>query len=116
MARRLAGSLLGLGVFAKDQSGMSVPRRRRGMGLALSMSPGRRATCWHSPERTGALNASSCPVQWHSVRSSHDQTYRLLVVTIAAMFVAAPWYVSVGVKTDWEWTKSFSLFITLADS
>jgi hypothetical protein len=41
------------------------------------------------------------------------QQTRFLVVTTAAILIAAPWYVSVGIQTDWEWKsiRAVSYFI-----
>ena len=107
MARRPSGQ------FAWPRSSLQRtnryvgPRRRRGMGLALSMS------LWGEEQPAGIrlrqvlstlrhVLSSGIPSALHTIKHT-----RLLVVTIAAVFVAAPWYVSVGVQTDWEWTKGF---------
>ncbi len=39
---------------------------------------------------------------WQTLRQT-----RLLVVILAALVVAAPWYLSVGLQTDWAWPRGF---------
>lgn len=105
----LAGSLLGLGVLCKGPIGYVGPlvvvvgwvwlfqclsgEKERPAGIRLREQV--LSTLRH-------VLSSGIPSALHTIKHT-----RLLIVTIAAVFVAAPWYVSVGVQTDWEWTKGF---------
>ena len=105
----LAGSLLGLGVLCKGPIGYVGPlvvvvgwvwlfqclsgEKEQPAGIRLREQV--LSTLRH-------VLSSGIPSALHTIKHT-----RLLVVTIAAVFVAAPWYVSVGVQTDWEWTKGF---------
>ena len=105
----LAGSLLGLGVLCKGPIGYIGP-------LVVVMGWVWFAQCLsHVKEQPAGLQlkeqllstlrhffSHGIPAALHTVQQT-----RFIIVTVAAILVAAPWYVSVGVQTDWEWTKGF---------
>jgi 4-amino-4-deoxy-L-arabinose transferase-like glycosyltransferase len=48
------------------------------------------------------LIRAGLPAAWRTM-----QQVRLLEVTIAMLAVAAPWYIAVGLRTDWAWPAGF---------
>jgi len=105
----LAGSLLGLGVLCKGPIGYIGP-------LVVVMGWVWLVQCLsHIKEQPADVRlkdqllstlrhflSNGIPAALRTIQ--HTQ---LLIVTVAAVLVAAPWYISVGVQTDWEWTKGF---------
>jgi 4-amino-4-deoxy-L-arabinose transferase-like glycosyltransferase len=105
----LAGSLLGLGVLCKGPIGYIGP-------LVVVMGWVWFVQCLsHAKEQPADVRlkdqllstlrhffSNGIPAALRTIQ--HTQ---LLIVTVAAVLVAAPWYISVGVQTDWEWTKGF---------
>ena len=105
----LAGSLLGLGVLCKGPIGYIGP-------LVVVMGWVWLVQCLSTEKEQpggGQLKKQVLSTLRHVFFEGIPAAFRtvqqtrLLTVTAAAILVAAPWYVSVGVQTDWEWTKGF---------
>ena len=88
-------ALLGLAVLAKGPSGLVLP-------LAVMLTA-ETLVGWHGTQGTirGALVSFA--------NSAWGVTRRLRVVSgcAVALMIAAPWYVAVGVATDWAWPAGF---------
>ena len=105
----LAGGLLGLGVLCKGPIGYVGP-------LAVVLSWVWLVKCFTAGKEQQDSNdlkeqllstirqvlKNGIPTAFRTL----EQT-RFLIVTAAAILIAAPWYISVGIQTDWEWTKGF---------
>ena len=105
----LAGSLLGLGVLCKGPIGyigpLVVVMGWVWLVQCLSTTREHLAGIQFKEQVFSTLRhvfSNGIPAAFRTVQQT-----RLLIVTAAAILVAAPWYVSVGVQTDWEWTKGF---------
>jgi len=105
----LAGSLLGLGVLCKGPIGyigpLVVVMGWVWLVQCLSGTKEQPAGIQFKEQVLSTLRhvlSNGIPAAFRTVQQT-----RLLIVTAAAILVAAPWYVSVGVQTDWEWTKGF---------
>ncbi len=105
----LAGSLLGLGVLCKGPIGYIGP-------LVVVMGWVWLLQCLSAAKEqsaSGQLKEQVLSTLRHVLSNGIPAAFRtvqqtrLLIVTTAAILVAAPWYLSVGVQTDWEWTKGF---------
>jgi len=93
-ARGLAlGIAMGLAVLAKGPVGFVVPA----FAFALFV-------LWETrPAGGGQLRA------WAGGAVMAARRMRPLTVTAAAVAVALPWYLWVGLRTDWEWPRRFLL-------
>lgn len=88
------GLCSGLAVLAKGPVGLVVPA-----GAAVLMA------CWQLlASANGTSRTSRFAQAWHQVLE-----LRPLTVLAAAAAVALPWYVWVGLRTDWEWPRRFLL-------
>jgi len=105
----LAGGLLGLGVLCKGPIGYIGP-------LVVVLSWVWLAKCLTAEKEqrsdknlNGQLLSTVRQILQNGIPAAFGtlQQTRFLVVTTAAILIAAPWYVSVGIQTDWEWTKGF---------
>ena len=105
----LAGGLLGLGVLCKGPIGYVGP-------LAVVLSWVWLVKCFTAEKEQQDRNdlkeqlvstirqvlKNGIPAAFRTLQQT-----RFLIVTAAAILIAAPWYLSVGIQTDWEWTKGF---------
>ena len=104
----LAGGLFGLGVLCKGPIGFVGPLvvvlGWLWLVNLLSRSPAAaEAGLGHQClSLVRQLLREGLPVAWRTI----GQT-RLLTVTVATLVVAAPWYVAVGLETDWAWPAGF---------
>lgn len=87
------GSVMGLAVLAKGPVGFIVPA---GAFILFVL--------WETrPAGGGQLRA------WASSSLAAARQMRPLTVIAAAVAVALPWYLWVGLRTDWEWPRRFLL-------
>ena len=105
----LAGGLLGLGVLCKGPIGYIGP-------LAVVLSWVWLAKCLTAvkEQKSGEsfkeqLLSTTRQVLQNGIPAAFRTLHqtRFLIVTATAILIAAPWYISVGIQTDWEWTKGF---------
>jgi 4-amino-4-deoxy-L-arabinose transferase-like glycosyltransferase len=90
------GAACGLAVLAKGPIGLALP-----LGAFLTFAFWQAAL---DPARSGSRPArfvASCTDAWRGVQP--------LVILATAVFVAAPWYVAVTIRTDGEWLRGFLL-------
>jgi 4-amino-4-deoxy-L-arabinose transferase-like glycosyltransferase len=105
----LAGSLFGLAVLCKGPIGfigplaVVLPFFWLVHSLAIPTEQPRGQGLMH---QTGALLRhlviASLPATWKTLRQT-----RLVTVTLTTIVVAAPWYIAVGLQTDWAWPRGF---------
>jgi len=106
----LAGGLFGLAVLCKGPIGFIGP-------LAVVVGWVGLAGLFHrSPaDSTGTLANQAASLLRHLLRTGLPTAWqtlrqlRLLAVSAAMLAVAAPWYVAVGLETDWAWPEGFFL-------
>ncbi len=106
----LAGALFGLAVLCKGPIGFVGP-------LVVVLGWMWLAKLLEQPEQINPVQRSlrsqtavlvrhlfrrGLPAAWRTM-----QQVRLLEVTIAMLAVAAPWYIAVGLRTNWAWPAGF---------
>jgi len=106
----LAGGLFGLAVLCKGPIGFVGP-------IVVVLGWTWLNTLLEKPEQINPVQQSlrgqaaglvqhffraGLPAAWQTMRQ-----VRLLSVTIAMLAVAAPWYIAVGLRTDWAWPAGF---------
>ena len=105
----LAGSLFGLAVLCKGPIGfigplaVVLPFVWLVQCLAIPMDqPHGTSLVRQSGALLRHLITTGLPATWTTLRQT-----RLLTVTLATIVVAAPWYIAVGLQTDWAWPRGF---------
>jgi 4-amino-4-deoxy-L-arabinose transferase-like glycosyltransferase len=90
------GAACGLAVLAKGPIGLVLPLAALGLFCWWQ--------AWLDPGRVGPLAARLA-----STTAACMRGLRPLIVSTAAVAVAAPWYAAVTIRTDGEWLRSFLL-------
>lgn len=100
---------IGLAILAKGPSGMVLPVGIMGLFLLAVMTEPvgevERATTWRGMLRNAFLRTLQIllPTRlWTATRM-----FRPLVGFVIIAAVALPWYIAVGLQTDWEWVAGF---------
>lgn len=96
----LVGGLGGLAVLCKGPVGFVGP-----LGVVL---PFLWAVGWtHRRDRASSVGSQCAAAVGAAIAAA--RAIRPLLLVAAMLAVAAPWYVAVGVRTDWEWPSGFFL-------
>lgn len=105
----LAGSLFGLAVLCKGPIGFIGP-----LAVALPFVwlvrwlaiPTEHPAGTSLTSQIGSLLrhliTAGLPAAWQTLKQT-----RFIVVTLVTIVVAAPWYIAVGLQTDWAWPQGF---------
>jgi len=96
------GGLLGLGVLCKGPIGFIGPLAVTLTWVGL-VAVQRRLTAGDAARpMLGRLLSAALPAAWDTLRSQ-----RVVIITLATIAVAAPWYVAVAVRTAGAWPAGF---------
>lgn len=87
------GLSCGLAILAKGPIGVVVPAAA---GVLFA--------CWRASD-----HEATSPASWFARAQREIAGLRPLLVTLVATAVALPWYLWVGLRTDWEWPRRFLL-------
>ena len=97
---------LGGAALAKGPAFCVLPAAVIGLFLLVKAFPG----CGSQPGCSLPGRISCNPLVWIAAFGNVFLVMRPLIAVAAILLVAGPWYLAVGFKTDWAWTKLF--FIT----
>jgi 4-amino-4-deoxy-L-arabinose transferase-like glycosyltransferase len=106
----LAGGLFGLAVLCKGPIGFVGPLvvvlgwvwLADLLERPAEINPVRQSLGSQFVSLARHLVGAGLPAAWRTMRQ-----VRLLAVTMAMLTVAAPWYIAVGLRTDWAWPAGF---------
>jgi len=100
-------AMMGLGVLAKGPVGFVLPCAIIGMFMLIMRLPAVDNDLWNARGWVARISAAS-------LRPFHPTHFlktlwamRPLTLAVTVLLVAAPWFIAVGIQTNWDWPSQF---------